>query len=176
MRIGQTRPKPNVAPRGRLTWRKYLVHIAFALFFTVGLWIQPAMRNADAAKMQALAKNGVRVTGQIQSIRNPNEGDGYDNHMRIVGYSYRAHPRGDMKAALTPYDREEIASPDELAPLSVGGPIELVYPLTQPAEARPTYVLRHKIKNGQWGRWLSPLPFLIVLLEGLFLCRRAVAR
>lgn len=160
--------KPSAAPRKILTLRRYLIHIAWALFFTYGLLIQPRMRNSDATKMQDLAKNGVRVIGQINSITNANDNGDFDNHMRIVNYGYRAHPRGDVKASLTPYNREEIAREDEITEFRAGGPIEVVYPITKPAEARPTFVLRHKISNGHWGPWLSPLPLLIVLLEGLF--------
>jgi hypothetical protein len=160
--------KPSATPRKILTLRRYLIHIAWALFFTYGLWIQPRMRNSDATKMQDLARNGVRVTGQINSISHAQEMGEYDNHMWIVSYGYHAHPRGDMNASLTPYNREEIATEDEIAQLRAGGPIDVVYPLMKPAEARPTFVLRHKIPNGNWGPWLSPLPLLIVLMEGLF--------
>jgi hypothetical protein len=148
------------------------MHIAGALFFTCGLSIQPAARKADAAKMEALAKNGVRVIGKIQNIRTSSENGEGDDHMKIVSYGYRAHPRGDMKAALMPYNQEEIATEEEIAGFSIGGPIEVVYPLTKPADGRPAFVLRHKIPSGQWGRWLLPLPSLIVLVEGLFLLRR----
>jgi len=174
MDVMQMRPTQSTTdtPRRKPSWRRYCLHIFYALFVACGLWVMPQMRSKDAAKMQALAHNGARVTGVVTSNSHAEENGEIDYHRRLVDYRYFAHPRGDMQAPLTPYNQEVIADEIEIADLRVGAPIELVYNLRTPAEAQPTFVLRRKIPTGLWGPWLTPLPLLIVLLEGVYRWRK----